>query len=492
MAIPLRKDVQINPGVLPAGGSALDLNGLILTDSAYAPVGSVVTFTSKDDVSAYFGSASAEFSMAEVYFQGYDNSTKTPGALLFARFNPDAAAAWLRSGSMETVTLDQLKLLSGVLTLTVDGAAHTSASIDLSTATSFAMAADLIEAGIGSSVTVEYDTTQKRFIITSATDGASSNITYATGTLSAGLKLTAATGAQLSQGADAAVVTTAMQSVLDSSQNWAIFTTSFTPTEEEALDFSSWVNGQDYRFGYVPFTLEESALVSGSTDTLAYKIISTYEYSNVVPVFGDQTHAASVIGYAASLDFDRQEGRVPFKFRSLGGLLPEVTTSANYDALISNGYNFYGAYTANNYDTRYWADGTITGDFKWFDSFCFQIWLNANLAQDAIELFQSNRSIPYNARGKAIIEASFADTLNQGITFGGIRTGVNLSSSQISEIQNAVGTDVSASLIAKGYYLYIADATPEQRQARTSPSMTLWYCDGGCVQKITLASIEVQ
>ncbi|MDH0439068.1 DUF3383 domain-containing protein [Enterobacter cloacae] len=492
MAIPLRKDVQINPGVLPAGGSALDLNGLILTDSAYAPVGSVITFTNKEDVSAYFGSASAEFSMAEVYFQGYDNSTKTPGALLFARFNPEAAAAWLRSGSMASVTLDQLKLLSGVLTLTVDGTAHTSASIDLSTATSFAMAADLIETGIGSSVTVEYDTTQKRFIITSATDGAASTITYATGTLSAGLKLTAATGAQLSQGADAAVVTTAMQSVLDSSQNWAIFTTSFTPTEEEALEFSAWVNGQNYRFGYVPFTLEESALVSGSTDTLAYKIISTYDYSNVVPVFGDQTHAASVIGYAASLDFDRQEGRVPFKFRSLGGLLPEVTTSANYDALIANGYNFYGAYTANNYDTRYWADGAITGDFKWFDSFCNQIWLNANLSQDAIELFQSNRSIPYNARGKAIIEASFADTLNQAIVFGAIRTGVTLSSSQISEIQNAVGADIYPSLIAKGYYLYIADATPTQRQERTSPSMTLWYCDGGCVQKITLASIEVQ
>ncbi|WP_054623159.1 DUF3383 domain-containing protein [Cronobacter sakazakii] len=492
MAIPLRKDIQINPGVLPAGGSALDLNGLILTDSAYAPVGSVITFTNKEDVADYFGSASAEFSMAEVYFQGYDNSTKTPGALLFARFNPEAAAAWLRSGSMAAVTLDQLKLLSGVLTLTVDGTAVTSASIDLSTATSFAMAADLIETGIGSSVTVEYDTTQKRFIITSASDGAASTITYATGTLSAGLKLTASTGAQLSQGADAAVVTSAMQSVLDSSQNWAVFTTSFTPTEQEALDFSAWVNGQNYRFGYVPFTLEESALVSGSTDTLAYKIISTYDYSNVVPVFGDQTHAASVIGYAASLDFDRQEGRVPFKFRSLGGLLPEVTTSANYDALIANGYNFYGAYTANNYDTRYWADGTITGDFKWFDSFCFQIWLNANLMQDAIELFKSNRSLPYNTRGDAAIEASFADTIEQGKTYGGIRTGIDLSASQIDEIKNAVGVDVAASIVSKGWYLYIPKATEQQRAARIRPGCSFYYTDGGSVQKITLASIMVQ
>jgi len=492
MAIPLRKDVQINPGVLPAGGPALDLNGLILTDSAYAPVGSVLTFTTKEDVAAYFGSASVEYSMAEIYFQGYDNSTKTPGALLLSRFNPEDAAAWLQSGSMASVTLDQLKLLTGVLTLTVDGTAVTSASINLATATSFAMAADLIETGIGSSVVVEFDTVKKSFIITSATEGAGSTITYATGTLSAGLKLTAATGAVISQGADAAVVTDSMTAVLNASQNWALFTTSFEASDAEALAFSQWVNAQSYRFGYVPFSMSADDVVAGSTTNIAYQIISVYDYQNSIPVYGMQSHAAAVLGYAASLDFDRQEGRVPFKFRSLSGLLAPVTTSADYDALIANGFNFYGAYSANNYDTRYWADGTITGDFKWLDSFCFQIWLNANLMQDAIELFQSNRSIPYNARGKAIIEASFSDTLNQGITFGGIRTGVTLSSSQISEIQNAVGADISPSLIAKGYYLYIADATPTQRQERTSPSMTLWYCDGGCVQKITLASIEVQ
>lgn len=492
MAIPLRKDIQINPGVLPAGGSALDLNGLILTDSAYAPVGTVVTFTSKEDVAKYFGSSSTEYSMSEIYFAGYDGSTKTPGALLFARFPTEDAAAWLRSGSMAAVTLDQLKLLSGVLTITVDGTSHTSAAINLTSATSFAQAADLIETGMGSSVQVDYDTTQKAFIITSATDGVASTITFATGTLSAGLKLTAATGATLSQGSDTAVVVDAMSAILDSSQNWAFFSTAFACTDDQHLSFSSWVSGQNYRFGYVGFDTDDSATVSGSTDSLAYKVITTYGYSNVVLVYGSQSHVAAALGYAASINFDRQEGRVPFKFRALSGLLATVTESSVYDALITNGYNFYGAYTANNYDTKYWADGTITGDFKWMDSFCFQIWLNANLMQDAIELFQSNRSIPYNARGKAIIEASFADTLSQGLLFGGIRTGVTLSSAQISEIQNAVGTDISPSLIAKGYYLYIADGTPTQRADRSSPNMTLWYCDGGCVQKITLASIEVQ
>ena len=492
MAIPLSKDVQINPGVLAAGGNAVDLNGLILTQSNYAPVGNVASFSTKEDVAKYFGSASDEYAMAAIYFSGYDNSTKNPGTLLFAQYNEAPVSAWLRSGSMSAVTLDQLKLMSGILTITVDGTAETSTNIDLSGANSFAAAADLIESAIGDSVVVTFDTTQKAFIITSATTGTGSTISYASGDVAANLKLTSSTGAVLSQGAVAQNPTDFFIAVLDKTQDWAIFTTAFECTTEQHIALAGWASAENYRFAYVAHTEEGSALVSGSTETIAYQLLTVNGYANVLPVYGSNIHAASALGYAASLDFDRQEGRVPFKFRSVAGLTANVTSSSDYDALIANGYNFYGAYTANNYSTEYWADGAISGDFKWFDSFCFQIWLNANLSQDAIITLKSNRSIPYNARGKAIIEAGFADTINQGVVFGGIRTGVTLSSAQQSEIINAVGSDISASLLAKGWYLYIANPTATQRVDRTSPSITLWYCDGGCVQKITLASIEVQ
>ena len=112
--------------------------------------------------------------------------------------------------------------------------------------------------------------------------------------------------------------------------------------------------------------------------------------------------------------------------------------------------------------------------------------------QDTIELFKSNRSLPYNTRGNAAIEASLSDTINQGITFGGIRTGIDLSSSQISEINNAVGMDVAASILAKGWYLFIPRATAEQRAQRIRPGCSFYYTDGGSVQKLTLASIMVQ
>jgi hypothetical protein len=107
-------------------------------------------------------------------------------------------------------------------------------------------------------------------------------------------------------------------------------------------------------------------------------------------------------------------------------------------------------------------------------------------------LLQSVGSVPYNAEGYALVEAACADPLNAAVNFGAIRAGVALSSSQIAQIRNAVGQDVSGVITATGYYLQIVPATAAQRSDRASPSMTLYYADGGSIQKLTLASIEVQ
>jgi len=491
MAIPLSQIVKILPGVLSPSGSALDLSGLILTENEHAPLGTVLTFNAPEDVSAYFGSASTESAMATVYFKGYKNSSRTPGAILFSRFNADSAAAWLRSGSMVGMTLDQLKLLSGMLTLTVDGTSHTSADIDLSSANSFAQAADLIEASIGSSVTVEYDTTQKAFVITSATAGESSSVSYATGTLSSELKLTASSGAVISQGAAPAVVADAMASVVNNVQNWAGFSTAFEPDNSQALAFSEWTNNQSNRFIYVPFTQEGAAVVAGSTETMTFDIIKTYGYAGVSPVYGGAAHAASVLGFISSLNFNQLNGRRSLAFRVLDGLLPTARNAADSTALIANGYNFYGNYAENAFSTNQWRPGSITGDYKWLDAYAGQIWLNANLQKDVITLFQSETYIPYASAGRAAIEGCMTSTIEQFKAWGGISAGTELDDNQIISIKNATGIDPTETLRSAGYYLYIGPFTAAMRAARTSPEVYLWYTDGGFIQQLTLNSIEV-
>jgi hypothetical protein len=47
-------------------------------------------------------------------------------------------------------------------------------------------------------------------------------------------------------------------------------------------------------------------------------------------------------------------------------------------------------------------------------------------------------------------------------------------------------------LSTTGYYLQILDPGAIVRGGRGSPKCTLWYTDGGSVQKINLASIDVQ
>lgn len=491
MTIPASSIVRVNPGVLAAAGVAIDLNGLILTHDTAVPVGTVQPFSSADDVGAFFGLSSEEYEAALIYFAGPENATKTPGQLYFSQY-PDAdVAAYLRSPRLD-LTLTELKALTGTLTITADGVAKTSSAITLTAATSFSSAATIIAAAFTSpGFTVAWDTQRGAFLFTSSTTGATSTMEFAAGTLAAGLSLTQATGAALSQGAVAGVPGPSMDALVLVNQNWAAFTTVFEPVTDDKVLFSAWVNGKDDRYAYVGWDTDPNAKVAGNQTTWGYAITQAHDDGSV-PVFGDLTHAAFVLSFIASLDFDRLNGRQTLAFKGQSGLLPSVSNQTDADALIGNGYNFYGAYATAKQDFVFMYPGSTPGQWKWVDSYVNQIWMNAQLQLAMFTLLQSVGSVPYNAEGYALVEAACADPLNAAINFGAIRTGVALSASQIAQIRNAVGQDVSGVITATGYYLRIVPATAGQRADRSSPSMTLYYADGGSIQKLTLASIEIQ
>jgi hypothetical protein len=142
--IPASIDVNVTPSVISAGGSALDLNGLFLTTSARVPIGTVQSFASADEVESFFGGTSQEAVKAAVYFAGFDNSDVKPGAMLLAQYPLAAVPAYLRSGDLSGLTLAQLQAIGGFLSVTIDGVVK-SGNVDLSGATSFSAAAQLIQ-----------------------------------------------------------------------------------------------------------------------------------------------------------------------------------------------------------------------------------------------------------------------------------------------------------------------------------------------------------
>jgi hypothetical protein len=572
LAIPASAIVSVNPSVISAGGSALDLNGLMLTTSTRVPAGTVRSFASQSDVASFFGGSSQEASLATTYFLGFDNSNAKPGAMLFAQYPIGPVGAWLHGATL-ALSLTQLQATTpGVLTVTIDGVPHTSASINLSAATSFSSAAEIISLalavtgpqtasftgsiastvltvtavgigplGVGNEVrgvgitagtqivsfgsgtggtgtynisisqtvsseamtantpTVTYDSVTGAFFVVSPTTGAASTIGYASGAMAAPLGLTQATGATLSQGANAASPAAFMTNVTNISQNWASFATAFDPDagsgNTQKLAFAAWNNGTNDRYLYAAWDTDASPTTSTNATGSLGNILNASNSSGTFPIYSPAQGAnlaAFVLGTGASIDFTQTNGRATYKFRSQTGITADVVNQTVYNNLVANGYNSYAVFATADDQFTFLADGSITGPFDWADSYIDQIWLNNQFQLALMVLLTNAKSIPYNQAGYGLIAAALMDPINQGLNFGAFRPGVTLSQAQIAEVNNAAGVKIDDVLSTQGWFLQIKDASPQVRAARGSPPCTFWYMDGQSVQKINLASVEVQ
>lgn len=492
MAIPASRIANVVPSVLSAAGSALDLNGLILSEQTYVPFGTLMPFASAAAVGAFFGLTSVEYQMADVYFQGPDGATVTPGKLYFAQYAPAAVPAYLRGGSLASMTLTQLQALSGILTVNVNGTPSSSSSINLSAATSFSNAATIIQAAFTApSFAVSYDTQHAAFLFTNTLTGTTSTVGFASGALAPGLKLDAADGATLSQGGAESTPATAMPTYVAGAGDWASFSTTWEPVIGDKEAFSLWTSQQNKRYVFAGYDTDLNAIVANSTTTWAY-IIQQSNEDGTIPIYGDYTHAAFVMSWMASLNFGQTNGRSTLKFQTQSGLTPYVTDGTLAANLEANGYNYYGDFATSSQQFQFMSPGSITGSFDWADSYVNQIKFNADLQLALLDLETSVGSIPYNDEGNTLIRGAISDPCTVALNFGTIRTGITLAQSQVQELQNAIGVDVSQPLFAAGWYLDIKTASPATRVSRGSPPMTLYYTDGGSVQSLNLGSVEVQ
>jgi hypothetical protein len=474
------------------------MQGLLLSNSTRVPIGSVLSFPSASAVSTYFGSSAAESNAASLYFNGFLNSNIKPGSILFAQYPTAAVSAYLRGGSLGSMTLAQLQALSGVLTLTVNGTVKTSSTISLSAATGFSNAATIIQAGFTSPpFSVSYDSIANAFVFTTTLTGATATITEATGTLSASLYLTVATGAVLSQGAAIATPTAFMNSLILTTTNWATFMTVFDPdfgagnTQKQV--FQAWNVLQNNRYAYIAWDTDVTPLSSNAATTSLGYILQAAASSGCVPIYGTTYEkAAFLCGAIASIDFTQHNGRSTLAFKSQSGLIIDVQNQTQLSNLIANGYNGYGSYATANQNFNFYYPGSVTGQYKWLDSFINQIWMNNSFQLNLMLLLTSVKSVPYNVQGYTLIEAACMDTITAALNFGAIGAGVPLSSLQAAEVNNAAGLAIDGILATRGWYLQILPASAQSRANRTTPPMTFWYMDAGSVQQINLGSVEVQ
>lgn len=647
-AIPAAQIVNVLPSVLSAGGTALDLIGVILTTNYRFPTGLAMSFADAEDVEDYVGANDQLAALSTIYFNGPNNATVLPARLLIARYPLLATTAWLRGGDVSALSVAQIQAINGTLSFTIDGVLQ-SATVNLSSSTSLSAAAiaisqaldiegvpaasvvgsiggtftgsttgtvltvtavltgslqvgDVVSGSVGGnalpanttvvtqltgtaggvgtytlsaagtpgnvasttitslsrtlnvtavnsgalsvgvvisgtgvtddtyissqisgttggvglyalapagmtvasetingeSPAVQYDSTSGGFFVFSPTAGAGSTMTFGSGTPATALKLTSATGATLSQGAAATDPATFMETLVSLTQDWASFMTAWEPSDADKEAFATWSNGKRNRYVYEMWDTGAANVATGSgSPAVAFVntgalsgIAMTYEDPAIDTVGGEL--AAFGMGWTASLDFGRTQGRQTQAFRAQSGLAPQVFTATAASNLIAKGMNFYGDYTTANEAFTFLYPGAISGPFLWKDSYVNQVWLN-NALQLAIMVGLTNVGvIPYNFVGAALIEGFCMDPINAAVNFGAIVAGVELSAAQKVEVNTQAGVRIDNVLTNRGWFLQVKPASAIVRAARGSPPCTLWYVDGQSIQSINLASVEIQ
>ncbi len=350
---------------------------------------------------------------------------------------------------------------------------------------------------VTSTATVTYDSQLNAFVIHSATTGDASTIAFATNTLSAGLKLTSATGAVLSQGNDAGVPNEAMNGIVNVVQNWASFMTTFEPAVNVMIQFAQWVQTTNERYMYVGWDSDATPLAGPAPASFGALVVAA-NMDGVVPIYepatdaGNGRKAALICGITASIDYEATAGALTFAFKGQAGLVADITDATQALNLMANGYNFYGAYATANDRFVNLQRGSMPGAWEFIDEYVNQIWLNNALQLAFMELLASINQLPYNATGYNLLRAAGLDPIQAGLNNGVIQPGVLLSNSQRAQVNTAAGVNIADTLQSVGYYLQIKAASPTTRAGRQSPPMTLWYTSGGSIQNIELASINVQ
>ena len=377
-------------------------------------------------------------------------------------------------------------------------------------------------------LTVSFDSTSGGFLIESgmlAPACGGSTAAYATGTAAAGLLLTQATGASISQGALPQTPAAFMNAIEAITQNWFSFTTDWDPDDAngnvgqnvQKMAFAAWTSSvQDTPFAYITEDTDISPSESVPAASSMGNLLSSENLSGTSLIWNPNgaitvnanpwgSRAMFLMGIGGSIDWEETAGRATAAFKSSpAGLIADVTSdqvainlggnpqnAGNGQPTGGNGYNYYGAVGAAAENFIYLYPGSISGPFLWWDGFINQAYFNTQMQLDILVLMTSIKSFPYNPAGYAQLAAALNTTIQQMINFGAIQPNVPLSSSQAQQVNQAAGLKIDAILSTRGWYLQILPAAASVRAARGSPPAKFWYTDGGSIQAFSMQSVDI-
>lgn len=281
------------------------------------------------------------------------------------------------------------------------------------------------------------------------------------------------------------------------STDWAPFLCAQEPTATAKTQIAVWLAANPNRYwGIVPDS--DPAILSANATTCfgaTVKAQNTPGLTCLANTDGNGLLAGALcLGWAASLNPQRNAGRTTLMFRNNGGVLPAALTATQAENTLKNGYSFYGSYKTLDTTFSFLNNGAVTGPFAWADSYINQIWMSASFQSDLLTLFTNAGQIPYSAQGDSQIATAVQNTIDTALSFGAIQPNVALSAAQAQAVNAQAGRTIDTVLSTRGWYLLpgASTASAATRASRGAVQGRFFYTDGESVQSITLASVEVQ
>ncbi|MBM4311672.1 MAG: DUF3383 domain-containing protein [Deltaproteobacteria bacterium] len=442
-------------------------------------------YTDIDGVADDFSPTDPEYLAAALYF----GQSPKPRQLMIGAMFDAAQPGMLKGGAFtaaaQAALVTALELISdGEFTITIDGAetATDLDDLDFDGITTLAGAAAIIDTALGEDGECAWD--GERFVITSATTGTASSVSFATVTggdgtdIASTLKLTAATALYSVDGIAAETPVESVQELADMSGAWygLALAVSSALSDAEILAVAAFIEAASPARILGVTETDTNTLNAVYTTDIAYQL-EALGYRRSITAYSQNANAiCSAIGRAFSVNFNANRATITLMYKQLPGIAAENLTETQAQALAAKMCNVYAAY---NNDTAIFQTGQMA-DGSYFDEVHGLDWF-ADALQNALYnlLYTSTTKIPQTEAGANQLVAEAAKVCQEAINNGLVAPG--------TWNADGFGQLERGQYLPDGYYIYMQPMSEQAqalREQRVAPVMQIALKLAGAVHTV--------
>lgn len=489
--IPVNQIVNVSISLSGGGAQSGDFGLPCVwgTSNIITPVNRYGSFNNLIAVGAVFPTDSEEYKVANIVF----DQNPAPLELWIARWIETAAAGYFKSNKSTTALSSLTSISDGTFDITINGISHAIDSVDLTgvlswsdVAAAFQAAIRLLATGGFTLATVQaiLVTGGVQFLFTSGTTGASSTVAALTAAPSplSGTDLVSLLGLGLGlavAGANSETAVQAIQAVqaLNDSFFGVLFTNSLRDTSV-VLDVAAYI--QTLQKTYFTVSNDSDMLDPSDTTSNCYQA-KQFGYSHTMFIYtpNNEYPDASIMSILFTVNYSGVDTVKNPNFKALPGITSVSLTVAQLNALKAVNGNTIISVKGQ----AFFSDGRMAGNVSsqtfYFDTWHFICWLQDYIQTNMLNLYLSKSNIPYSDAGVQMEVQNLNNSLQQGVTNGGL--------SPLSGENNTVIPAYEVLAPPR-----VATIPLSQRATRISPTLQFTANGSGAINSVTIIGVLTQ